>query len=80
MSQKRSTWTWFLFAVPMVLLMYVLSVGPAIWLANHWTNETYLDAIVAFYTPLDWVSERVPPFDRAMAWYIRLFEPEFRLR
>jgi len=51
-------------------VLYVLSVGPAVWLSSH----DYVSTGPLYY-PLGWVSERCGPFRDALTWYMSLFVP-----
>lgn len=59
-------------AVAVVLLpaLYVLSVGPAIWLHHH----GYLtDSAAIIYVPLGYLHESWKPIGDAMDWYMDLW-------
>jgi len=49
--------------------LYVLSVGPMIWLVNH----NYISPEGNFYVPLQWGRDYCEPFNRAVSWYMGLF-------
>jgi hypothetical protein len=49
--------------------LYVLSVGPMIWLANH----DYISKEGNLYSPLQWGRDHCEPFNRAVSWYMGLF-------
>lgn len=53
-------------------LLYVLSLGPAVWLVNH----EYLDLSLAqrIYWPLEMVVERFDWLQPAVQWYVSWFE------
>lgn len=62
-------------------LLYVLSTGPAEYLARK-VPRIY-DAVGAFYTPLDWLADRVgvPAVYRDyLDWWIQLAGPKPPLR
>ena len=65
-------------AVVVILLvlpvLYVLSSGPAMWLAGHGYISGELD--YSLYTPLEWVREKSARFRHAIDWYNSLFWPE----
>lgn len=59
--------------VLILLVLYVLSIGPSFWL---WMESMYLEghpAIATFYYPLLLLCEWVPPFGDLVNWYIRLW-------
>ena len=52
-------------------LLYVLSVGPLIWLYTHDAVPGWADAPLNwFYSPLDWVAHKFPG---AFFWYAELW-------
>ena len=57
--------------VLVLLPIYVLSVGPALWFCNHgYMSE---DAITPFYAPLKWLVERSELIGNVMRWYVALW-------
>lgn len=57
----------------LLLVLYVLSCGPALWL--HWRG--YLPAkFLAIYAPLQWAAEFCDPFSDFLTWYKNHFRPE----
>jgi hypothetical protein len=52
-------------------ILYVLSLGPAVWLMEH----NYLDRDLArhIYYPLIFVAESIPLVRSVMQWYMELF-------
>ena len=55
-----------------LLPLYVLSVGPAAWLANHFPATE--DAWVFVYHPLAITGEVMPPLGRAFSWYLDFWQ------
>jgi hypothetical protein len=55
--------------LPAVLLLYILSLGPADRLVGAASP-----AAKAFYAPVFWVYLRVPPFRQALDMYMRLWD------
>lgn len=56
-----------------VLVLYVLSIGPSFWL---WMDSMYMEgppAFAAFYYPLLLLCDWIPPFGELVNWYIRLW-------
>ena len=56
-------------AVLSLVVLYVLSMGPACWLADRqfiYSDNPYL---VGFYWPIIRVSEICPPFGQFIGWY-----------
>jgi hypothetical protein len=49
--------------------LYVLSVGPAIWLYEHGKAEG--DTLDGLYAPLWWACELSPAIDQPVKWYTR---------
>ena len=61
--------------VIILLVLYVLSIGPSFWL---WMESMYLEsgpAIATFYYPLVLVCDWIPLFGDLVNWYIRLWWP-----
>lgn len=54
-----------------LLLLYLLSIGPACWLMNH--DLLGHEIFYAAYGPVIWVMERCPPVERLINWYTLLF-------
>jgi hypothetical protein len=74
MDKGRSSKTspiWVIAAVllPTLPTLYVLSLGPTLYLANHgflWLGQ----ALEGFYAPLIWIANQCDPLDRALKMYI----------
>jgi len=58
-----------LFFVP---ILYVLSVGPASWLANH--QYVDLETTRVFYWPIIKAHDTFPPLQPVLQGYVSLFE------
>lgn len=58
------------------LVLYVLSIGPALFVSNWLDTEEADAAWGAFYAPLWWLDEKVPSLDPVFMWYLRLFAPD----
>ena len=75
-ADKFSWWNLWLFLAQRVFLyfvLYALSIGPFYW---EWYKSRYVDGssvLAAFYLPLVWIAEVVPPFGEWMNWYIHLW-------
>ena len=55
-----------------VLVLYVLSVGPAVWCMEHeFVTESTL---TTFYSPLINFSSKIPPLYRLLDWYAVLWQ------
>ena len=50
-------------------VLYILSVGPMIWLADH----DYISKDGNAYAPLQWACDGCEPFNKAVNWYMRFF-------
>lgn len=60
-----------------VMVLYVLSFGPALWL--HWRG--YLPAnLLVVYTPLGWGGEICEPFGNVLTWYKNLFREPVQIQ
>lgn len=54
-------------------VIYALSIGPFYW---TWYKSRFVSgssSVAAFYEPLVWLAEAVPPFGDWMNWYIHLW-------
>jgi hypothetical protein len=62
-------------ALLFVLAIYVLSVGPAIWLSRRNNPPEDVGAWLAFpYAPLDWLAHKSPSAARVLFWYASFWE------
>ncbi|HEV3302717.1 MAG TPA: hypothetical protein VG055_23900 [Planctomycetaceae bacterium] len=64
------------FALLGLLVLYPLSAGPLVWIANR-TEEPpvgVVKAIDAFYEPLSWLRSKSETADNALDWYFKLWE------
>jgi len=68
-GQGRRSAFWILWLV-LAGVFYVLSVGPVAKL-----NDKGLipDSVGVIYEPLGWASDRVPPLDQFLDWYLKLW-------
>ena len=55
-----------------LVLIYVLSIGPAEWLV---VNRHLSDDAIDFYRPVFALADKFKPADRSLVWYIRLWTP-----
>ena len=59
-----------------LLVVYILSPGPMIWLLTQTgiqENEIAGKCVFVFYAPLIWLYEKFPVVHRAYDWYFSLF-------
>jgi hypothetical protein len=74
-SRKQSGVAFWATVVVVGLLLYVLSIGPACWLDDHYPimiGDEFLSNWI--YWPVVWVRERTPqPLRGAIWWYIALW-------
>ena len=63
---KKQSWNWWA-GIPMMLVLYVLSVGPMFRLAQNGTLPWRSFEVI--YAPLD-LAARFKPVDRFVQWYI----------
>jgi hypothetical protein len=59
------TFTWLLV---LLLVLYPLSTGPALKLAEH--DVISLDALEYVYAPLGWLAQHSPPVQAFFDWYL----------
>jgi hypothetical protein len=64
--------TWASVAVAL-LLVYVLSIGPAIWFSDRGMIQK--SVVASVHAPIYWVYERAPvPIQSVMDWYVALWK------
>src|ERR1043166_5505858 len=68
-SSGRGLLSWILW-LPLAVLIYFLSVGPAIWVYEHTKNPGARKSIETFYAPLEWAA-RKPVVGRVIEAYAR---------
>jgi hypothetical protein len=56
-------------------MLYVLSVGPLVWLDGGTGRFTENDYVIAAYFPLIWAAESCSPLKTLWTGYISLWEP-----
>jgi hypothetical protein len=62
-------------AIAISLVMYVLSVGPAMWLNNRGRlPSSILDSALLIYAPLDWLAHHSEVANRILFWYAGFWE------
>jgi hypothetical protein len=67
-----------LFWPSILLLVYVLSAGPAVKLAD--ANIIPFSIVLTIYSPLETLGDVCPPAKRLLAWYVGLWETPRHLR
>jgi hypothetical protein len=75
-SRKSSPVAVAVVAFLILLVMYILSPGPVIWLLTKsglQQSETTEKYVVVLYAPLIWLYERFPVVHSAYDWYFSLF-------
>lgn len=72
--ERRTTWIWAVVigAALMMPILYVLSVGPAIWLHGR-TTGLGQDIIETVYYPLEWLHENTF-LERPLQWYVEMWQ------
>jgi hypothetical protein len=65
---------WLVVAVVLLLVLYVLSAGPAVRLFDH-RGSPYQPYVAAFYWPLIWLADMCQPIGNALQWYVSLWQP-----
>ncbi len=55
--------------VAMLPVLYVLSIGPMMWLSANGYIPPRVSASVPLYAPLQWTADRWPAFDSLLDWY-----------
>jgi hypothetical protein len=73
-QSKGAAWALPLFAT-LMLIGYVLSIGPAARLA--WFDMISVDSYRVAYAPLLAAAEKSAPTKRVLTWYVELWVPPF---
>jgi len=63
-------------ALPMLPVLYVLSIGPVSWLINNRTipvDGPLATGLSLFYAPFRLVLENCPPLEQFTVWYLAFF-------
>jgi hypothetical protein len=80
-ARNRGRWTVIVIVVAAVVLLplfYVLSSGPALWLAEHgWVDKSRLPTV---YWPIGWAIVRSDGFRRIMWRYLELWDETMKIR
>lgn len=73
-KKRGSNWpTWVAVAIGIPVL-YVLSIGPWVWLFRHeMLPESAFPVLVRLYEPLDWAAKKFPSFERFCSCYHQLW-------
>ncbi len=72
-SRSTSHWPLALAAVPVVLVLYVLSIGPVAWLARSTGVEPQIAPVAMIvYAPVVWLHEHTF-MQEPLRWYVRLW-------
>jgi hypothetical protein len=75
--ERRSAWTAVATAALLLApVLYVLSTGPAVWMYDRGVIP---DHVFIVYAPIEWAADRVPPIEKAMLWYLAMWEGERRV-
>lgn len=72
---KRSGWIVGLFAGPLLLLGYLLGIGPAVRLRA--TDRLSAQTYTTIYGPLLWVCDRSPMIAKPVNWYVAVWIADF---
>ena len=68
-KHKSLAWVWF---TPLLIPLYLLSLGPAYWLWRH--NLLSFGALAIYCAPCTWVSEHWTLFGDGMKAYILIWQ------
>ena len=75
-SASRTDFVRGLEGFPLVPVLYVLSFGPACWIADRVDSGFAYSAIAAAYRPIAWVANRSKQVSVAALWYVGLAEAD----
>ena len=71
-EEKKGRAWW---AVPVILVLYVLGFGPAFAIAAQIGHDAVDNAVRTFYRPLAYAAERSPAIMEWLWWYMELWLP-----
>jgi hypothetical protein len=61
-------------AVMVVLVLYVLSIGPLYWATEKWPTKTQIQLFGIYVCPAQWEFDHAPsPVGSALHWYVGLW-------
>ena len=69
-SSNRASFGWVLWVCFVLLVVYPLSVGPAVRLYEATSNAALRNSIEAFYTPLVVLCDACDPVEDFFIWYV----------
>jgi len=74
-DQRRgsSLAVWLIAGVVLLPILYVLSIGPFVWLTYHGYLYLSDDAFTVVYGPLLYLHDNCKPIGDALEWYARLW-------
>ncbi len=67
-DKKRNSWVVVAVLLVLLLILYVASIGPAAWLANHNLINPHL--AYAFYLPVRFIHDNCEPIRVLLDWYV----------
>ena len=70
-TQHKLHWGPIAVGIAILAVLYLLSVGPAVWLATHGYLPSYLVNIS--YSPLLWLRENLEWFGEIVGWYLKFW-------
>jgi hypothetical protein len=77
--KKRSRWWmrgWIWWAIPVLLVLYPLSIGPTYWLCEHmgwFSGDVGSERFWAVYAPVYWIADQSETANDALQWYLSLW-------
>jgi hypothetical protein len=76
--EEKFSFNWRIFILwPFViLLLYVLSLGPVVGMQAKQRDWYFGPALSVFYMPLEWTYEKTP-LQKPLGMYLRLWAPEY---
>jgi len=78
-NQPKKRWSpiSIILAAIVVLVLYVLSFGPAAWICEtFWPDGSYVPPFIDFiYAPMAWLSEKSELVHSFLVWYVSLWLP-----
>lgn len=68
--KKQSPWPWIVAGVVMLLVLYVLSTGPVVWLSSNGHLPEEVERVLVFlYIPLEWLQVNSVTANDLLNWY-----------
>ena len=72
-SHRRGGWSGYVLWPLLLLVLYLLSIGPVAKYYHDRKVNTPPRAVFAFYSPITWAYTSVPGFNSWLEWYLKVW-------